>query len=132
MLESVPRQPPPVDGGGQCVTTAVIHDLRERSHAGALKYGCVLRSRNGRDMLIDAYEEQLDHVLYLRGEIMDRGVTIRQPSRLRSHADAALHGLTLLAPWALTLLCVARRDFASACVCASVASMTLLVAVRGE
>lgn len=44
-------------------------DLRAKSEAGARKYGGPLRTRNGRMALVDAYQEQLDLVMYLRQQL---------------------------------------------------------------
>lgn len=45
----------------------VISDIEERKQHGIRKYGTALQSGNGRDMLLDAYEEALDLAIYLRG-----------------------------------------------------------------
>ncbi|MFZ2809415.1 MAG: hypothetical protein WAZ60_23775 [Desulfosalsimonadaceae bacterium] len=47
----------------------VIHDLRERDEVGTKKYGTTLQSHNGRNALIDAYQEALDLAMYLRQAI---------------------------------------------------------------
>jgi hypothetical protein len=44
----------------------LIADMRERDLLGTKKYGVRLQSHNGRDALIDAYQEALDLVVYLR------------------------------------------------------------------
>ena len=50
----------------------VIKDMADRDHLGKVKYGIPLRSHNGRDPLIDAYQEVLDLSVYLRQEIEER------------------------------------------------------------
>ena len=50
----------------------VIADMRERDRFGREKYGTPLQANNGRDHLIDAYQEALDLAVYLRGEIEKR------------------------------------------------------------
>jgi hypothetical protein len=40
-------------------------DLKARAEEGLKKYGTYLRTNNGRDALIDAYQEILDAVMYL-------------------------------------------------------------------
>jgi hypothetical protein len=64
-------EPQPV-GNGTPVTELVITDLRARSAYGVKKYGTVLRTNNGRDALMDAYQEALDLVQYLRQAIEER------------------------------------------------------------
>lgn len=50
----------------------VIKDMEDRDHLGKTKYGIPLRSHNGRDALVDAYQEVLDLSVYLRQEIEER------------------------------------------------------------
>ena len=50
----------------------VIKDMTERDRLGRAKYGTPLRSFNGRDPLVDAYQEALDLSVYLRQEIEER------------------------------------------------------------
>ena len=49
------------------VQDLVIADIEERKQHGIRKYGTALQSGNGRNMLLDAYEEALDLAIYLRG-----------------------------------------------------------------
>lgn len=44
----------------------VIADLEARKTFGLEKYGTMLQAFNGRDPLMDAYQETLDQVVYLR------------------------------------------------------------------
>ncbi len=55
------------------VSQAVIDDMRERDKLGRERYGVPLTSHNGRDHLIDAYQEALDFVVYLRAWLDERG-----------------------------------------------------------
>ena len=71
MDEATRVQPPPT-GEGAPVTEMVIADLQARSAEGTLKYGTPLRAFNGRDPLVDAYQEALDLVQYLRQAIEER------------------------------------------------------------
>lgn len=50
----------------------VIKDMADRDHLGKVKYGIPLRTHNGRDALVDAYQEVLDLSVYLRQEIEER------------------------------------------------------------
>ena len=58
--------------GKTAVIPLVIADLRERSLAGVRKYGTELKTENGRDALVDAYQEALDLCCYLRQLIEER------------------------------------------------------------
>ena len=64
-------QPSPMKGRVSIVPL-VIADLKQRSEMGRRKYGTELMSFNGRDALIDAYQEALDLALYLRQAIEER------------------------------------------------------------
>lgn len=68
------RQEPAPTGDGQDITRLVQQDLERRSQMGARKYGTRLKSHNGRDALVDAYQEALDLACYLRQEIAERGL----------------------------------------------------------
>jgi hypothetical protein len=50
----------------------VLADIEARVEAGQAKYGPVLQSHNGHDALMDAYQEAIDLVLYLRQLIEER------------------------------------------------------------
>jgi hypothetical protein len=50
----------------------VIEDMHHRNKCGAEKYGTPLLAFNGRDVLIDAYQEALDLVVYLRQAIEEQ------------------------------------------------------------
>jgi hypothetical protein len=46
--------------------------MQARDHAGRQKYGMPLQAHNGRDPLVDLYQELLDAVVYLRQAIEER------------------------------------------------------------
>ena len=50
----------------------VMDDMRARDKTGAAKYGTRLQPHNGRDVLVDAYQEALDLCVYLRQAIFER------------------------------------------------------------
>jgi hypothetical protein len=54
------------------VTDAVVADMQFRREQGTRKYGTELRTGNGRDALVDAYQEALDLVMYLKQALMER------------------------------------------------------------
>jgi hypothetical protein len=49
----------------------VIEDMKVRNKDGKEKYGEYLQPWNGRDALIDAYQEALDLCVYLRQKIYE-------------------------------------------------------------
>ncbi len=59
-------------GIGREITPLVIADMEERSAFGKEKYGEPLTAFNGRDTLMDTYQEGLDLVVYLRQMIEER------------------------------------------------------------
>ena len=65
------RQAAPT-GTGPEITPLVIKDLEERYRYGKDKYGEGLRANNGRDPLIDLYQELLDAVLYTRQALEEK------------------------------------------------------------
>ncbi|HVN78555.1 MAG TPA: hypothetical protein VMW38_06120 [Terriglobia bacterium] len=54
------------------ICTLVRNDLEARAKVGEKKYGERLKPHNGRDPLVDAYQEALDLAMYLRQEIYER------------------------------------------------------------
>lgn len=52
----------------------VIKDMEDRDRLGRARYGIPLRPQNGRDALVDAYQEVLDLSVYLRQEIEERRI----------------------------------------------------------
>ena len=65
-------QPLPVTNDRPFVQDLVIADMEERKALGIQKYGTPLQSGNGRDMLLDAYQEALDLTVYVRGLMDER------------------------------------------------------------
>ena len=65
-------EPPPTPSKHPAVWDLVLRDIAERDKAGAAKYGTRLQPHNGRRPLVDAYQEALDLVVYLRQEIYER------------------------------------------------------------
>jgi hypothetical protein len=66
-------------GDGVDVTTLVKNDLEARSQAGEKKYGTRLKTNNGRNAMVDAYQEVLDLACYLR-QMIEEQVTEHLPS----------------------------------------------------
>lgn len=75
-------QPKPVKTENPASWKLVIADMERRDQFGRKKYGVPLQPGNGRDSLLDAYEEALDLVVYLRNEIEERKLRERAASRL--------------------------------------------------
>ena len=59
-------------GTGVDVATLVKQDIEARIEMGAKKYGERLTTHNGRDTLLDAYQEVLDLAVYLRQFLYER------------------------------------------------------------
>lgn len=49
----------------------VINDMNARRDFGLKKYGTVLQPFNGRNPLVDAYQEQLDNLVYTKQAIIE-------------------------------------------------------------
>lgn len=80
------QQPPKPSEGDMWLLT--IKDMEDRRKHGIEKYGTPLQPFNGRDPLIDAYQEALDLCVYLRQAIEERQ-TIEPPKVI----DVPNHGL---------------------------------------
>lgn len=89
------RQPAP-RGTGRAITPLVIADLEERREFGTAKYGEELTAFNGRDPLVDAYQEAIDLTVYLRQTIEERDkVPVAEALEvIRAGAERVLAGQT--------------------------------------
>lgn len=65
------NQPDP-EQGRLPIGSLVLDDIQARIDLGYVKYGTLLKSDNGRDALMDAYQEAIDLVMYLRQAIAER------------------------------------------------------------
>ena len=68
----VERQAAPVKNENPHVWQLVMKDMQSRDDFGTAKYGTSLQPFNGRDALIDVYQEALDMCVYLRQIIYER------------------------------------------------------------
>lgn len=80
-------QPAPKPNDRPAVWDMVVQDMRYRDRFGFEKYGTRLQPLNGRDFLVDAYQEALDLVVYLRGAIYERDNTEADHARPAIPAD---------------------------------------------
>ena len=78
-------QPQPT-GEGPRVLDLVLADLTARAEVGREKYGTYLRAGNGRDALMDAYQEALDLCMYLGQALMERDGATEPPTGRKGHA----------------------------------------------
>jgi len=67
--EGTAIQSPPVRNNTTPVYKRVMADIEDRATLGCEKYGTYLQTFNGRDALVDLYQELLDAVQYLRQKI---------------------------------------------------------------
>lgn len=70
-MNAADKEPMPKRGPVD-ILPLVIGDLKDRDQVGTRKYGTTLQAGNGRDPLIDAYQECLDMAMYLRQAITER------------------------------------------------------------
>jgi hypothetical protein len=66
------EQPAPTKNEERCIQDLVIQDIQTRKAIGLERYGTLLQPFNGRDALVDAYQEALDLCQYLRQVIEER------------------------------------------------------------
>ena len=70
--ELVQPEPAPVPNDKPAVWDLVIEDMKARDEMGRAKYGTPLQPHNGRDVLVDMYQEALDLTVYIRQAIFER------------------------------------------------------------
>lgn len=66
------EQPNPITNDLPAITELVVEDFHERLEMGIEKYGKPLQPNNGRDPLIDLYQELLDAALYIRQALFEK------------------------------------------------------------
>ncbi len=84
------HEPDPIPNDQPAVWELVIEDMKARDVMGRTKYGTPLQPFNGRDSLVDAYQEVLDLAVYLRQKIEENkqsGVVESKPERERRYKD---------------------------------------------
>ncbi len=64
--------PAPTRGTGPLTIDLVQNDIEARGRVGVGRYGMYHQPDNGRDHLLDAYEEAMDLCIYLRAEMYKR------------------------------------------------------------
>jgi hypothetical protein len=70
-------QPLPIVNDARDIQSQVIADIEARRQVGIQRYGTALQPHNGRDMLLDAYEEAMDLTIYLKGCLVERNSEAR-------------------------------------------------------
>lgn len=71
-MEATLEQQSPDANNHPHIADLVIQDMAERKQLGIKRYGTALQPFNGRDALVDAYQEALDLCVYLRQAIEER------------------------------------------------------------
>jgi hypothetical protein len=72
---SIP-QPPPELNNNPSIHDLLIKDIQDRKAFGLAKYGTFLQAANGRDGMVDALQEGIDLLCYLRKVIEERAVLL--------------------------------------------------------
>lgn len=70
---------PPADE--EPIVKTILADMAERDQVGRQRYGMPLTAFNGRDQLVDAYQEGLDYAVYLMAKLDELGVHEPEKSR---------------------------------------------------
>ena len=84
------NQQAPEQGDGSEIYQLVLIDVCTRSQFGARKYGHALRTTADVDYLVNAYQETLDLLIYLRGEIEKRNTTTTITSGLENESGTGI------------------------------------------
>jgi hypothetical protein len=72
MNSAAEHQPAPIKNERPCIQDQVIADIEARKQVGYQRYGTLLQPFNGRDALMDAYQEALDLAQYLKQALVER------------------------------------------------------------
>jgi hypothetical protein len=80
MNAAATHQPAPVVNDETPIQDLVIADLEARKQVGLERYGTMLQPFNGRDALMDAYQEALDLSVYLKQALVERDRNAAPPA----------------------------------------------------
>ena len=80
---------------GPDVVEAILGDMRERDRLGRERYGTPLLAFNGRDQLVDAYQEVLDARVYVEAAVVEGRLSGARASDLPHRIDSLLVDLRL-------------------------------------
>lgn len=80
------HQPAPEPNNRVAIQDLVIADIQARKEVGLKRYGTLLQAFNGRDALMDAYQEALDLAQYLRQAIEERNARVAADNLPRNPA----------------------------------------------
>lgn len=72
MNDAATQDQPMPHSGQHDIINAVCEDIQARGEYGLQRYGTRLQAFNGRDALIDAYQEALDLAIYLKQMLIER------------------------------------------------------------
>lgn len=61
----------------------VAKDMKDRHEVGVARYGTPLQANNGRDALVDAYQEILDSIVYLKQVLVENKLDKAMSSLIR-------------------------------------------------
>ena len=75
-------QPPPRPSTAPAIWPLVIADMQARDAVGRERYGMPLQAFNGRNPLVDGYQESLDRIAYERQAIEERAAMVAMMVRL--------------------------------------------------
>lgn len=92
-------QPAPIPNDGVIVQEEVIQDLKDRLAHGIKEYGTGLQPFNGRNAPLDAYEEELDKLVYMKTWVIERErivAVFRAIAQSADHAAAKLAAIQIL------------------------------------
>jgi hypothetical protein len=66
-------QPMPVRSDRPDIQSMVIADIERRRQVGIERYGTALQPHNGRNALLDLYEELIDAAMYVKQRLVEEG-----------------------------------------------------------
>lgn len=87
---ATPQPRPIAEEGSALVLPHVLADLQARADWGLAKYQTYLHTNNGRDAMVDLYQELLDAVMYIKQALLERESTTDKLTRLRTSVNAIL------------------------------------------
>lgn len=81
-------QPLPIPNNGESIHDLVIVDVLRRKELGTKRYGVHLQAFNGRNALLDLYEELLDAAMYTKQRLLEEEERDNRSTRQTEPASA--------------------------------------------
>jgi hypothetical protein len=130
-FDATKHEPPPTKGKKK-VLDLVLKDLTDRAEVGKERYGTYLEIHNGRDALMDAYQEALDLSMYLRQAMEERAEVVLNEAAPLDHIPARVYATGIVCPVCAGLVVSCSKEFFVCGECSWAGKRNECISVKGD